>query len=364
MAVQSRSLVSWSSSREMRNFLAISSVTLFGLLGLLVFLLPLGYMFATAFKTIPQIQDPNTRIMPSSPVTYNYEGKDYPLYKVPTETGTHEWALVKKLRKTDGQGNAVYESTFVDPAHLDAGLIKTDLNWFTLTPVYHLDPTLDNFPASWEQINLGVLFRNTLFIAIAGTVGTLLSSICVAYGFARFRIPGINTLFIVLIATIILPIQITLIPQYIFFRAIGWGSTWWPLIVPHFFANAYNVFLLRQYFKGIPRDLDEAATIDGASPWQTLLYVIIPQSVPAITAVGLFHFFWSWNDFFAPLIYLQGRPDLYTISIGMTQFNNIFTVQPGYAMAAALMAIALPVAMFFFAQRAFMQGIVITGVEK
>jgi multiple sugar transport system permease protein len=96
----------------------------------------------------------------------------------------------------------------------------------------------------------------------------------------------------------------------------------------------------------------------------TLLYVILPQSIPALTAVGLFHFFWSWNDFFAPLIYLQGNPDLYTISIGMTQFNNIFRVQPGYAMAAAMMAIALPVVIFFMAQRVFMQGIVITGVEK
>jgi multiple sugar transport system permease protein len=122
--------------------------------------------------------------------------------------------------------------------------------------------------------------------------------------------------------------------------------------------------LLRQYFRSIPRDLDEAAMIDGASPLRTLISVIIPQSLPAITAVGLFHFFFAWNDFFEPLVYLQGHEDLYTISIGMTQFANIFNTQPGLATAASMMALALPVVMFFLAQRAFMQGIVITGVER
>jgi multiple sugar transport system permease protein len=139
---------------------------------------------------------------------------------------------------------------------------------------------------------------------------------------------------------------------------------WLPLIVPHFFANAYNVFLLRQYFRGIPKDLDEAAMIDGASPIQILLKVILPQSWPVILAVSMFHFFWSWNDFFTPLVYLQGNEAMYTIPIGLTQFNNIYGVQPGLAMSAAMMAIALPVVIFFLAQRVFMQGIVITGVEK
>lgn len=353
---------SWLQARQTRRFVKYAVVTSIGLMIMLAFLLPLAYMFTTAFKTNVQLQ--NLTILPTTQESYNYQGQDYPIYEVPTDTGTHQWALVKKLRTKNAQGEAVYESTFIDPANPQAGPIKTSLNWFLLQPAYRVDPTTSNFPQAWDQINLGRLLQNTFIIAIAGTIGTLLSSICVAYGFARFRIPGINVMFVVLVATIILPTQITLIPQYIFFRAIGWGGTWWPLIIPHFFANAYNVFLLRQYFKGIPRELDEAATIDGATPLQILLHVIVPQSIPAITAVGLFHFFWAWNDFFAPLIYLQGREDLYTISIGMTQFNNIFTVQPGFAMAAAMMTITLPVIIFFFAQRAFMQGIVITGVEK
>ena len=345
----------WSTRRRMRHFTATASVTLFALAVLLVFLAPLAYMSLTALKTQKQVQDPNSQFLPGSPTTYGYQGKDYPLLKVPTEAGIREWALFKPGREA---------SDFIDPARPEVGPIHWEGRWRVLEPAYRLDPTLENFPASWNQIRLDRLFRNTIVIATLGTVGTLLSSIAVAYGFSRFRIPGISVLFIILIATIILPRQVTLIPTYIFFRAIGWGGTWWPLIIPHFFANAYNVFLLRQYFRSIPRDLDEAAMIDGASPFRTLISVIIPQSIPAITAVGLFHFFFAWNDFFEPLVYLQGREDLYTISIGMTQFANIFNTQPGLATAASMMALALPVLMFFLAQRAFMQGIVITGVER
>jgi len=343
------------SKRQQRELLRYLSVTLVGIVAVVIFLMPLGYTLVTAFKTMQQILDPFSAFLPRSPVTYTYEGQEYPLYKVPTEHGIKELALVEKYRD---------ESYFVDPANPEAGLIHWIGVWRRLEPVYRFNPTLENFPQAWAQVNLGLLFRNSFIIAFVGMVGTLISSILVAYGFARFRFRGRDTLFIILMATIILPTQITLIPRYIFFRGIGWGGTWWPLIIPHFFANAYNVFLLRQYFRGIPRDLDEAATIDGASPLRILTDVIIPQSTPAITAVGLFHFFWSWNDFFEPLVFLQGQPHLYTIPIGLTQFNNIFQIQPGLAMAAALMAMALPVVVFFLAQRVFMQGIVITGVEK
>ena len=125
-----------------------------------------------------------------------------------------------------------------------------------------------------------------------------------AYGFARFRFPGRNILFGLLIATIFLPAAVTLIPTYTLFARLGWVGTWLPLLVPTFFANAYDVFLMRQYFLTLPRDLDEAASIDGASPLRILRSVILPQSVPLIVAVAVFHLVYSWNDFFAPLIYL------------------------------------------------------------
>jgi multiple sugar transport system permease protein len=171
-------------------------------------------------------------------------------------------------------------------------------------------------------------------------------------------------LFIVLISTIILPIQVTIIPLFTFFTRIGWIGTWLPLLVPAFFANAYDVFLLRQYFMTIPRELDEAAMIDGASPFRVLRSVIIPQARPAIAAVTLFHFFYVWNDYFTPLIYLSGHEDLYPISVGLGKLVGTFARAPSLAMASAVMALALPVIIFFFAQRQFMQGVVITGVEK
>jgi multiple sugar transport system permease protein len=349
---------SWTPRRQMRNFTAGATVTLFGFLILIVFLMPIGYMGITAFKSQSQVLDPNSMLMPVSPDLYSYAGQDYQLYQVPMPDGTIKiMALVDKQREQSG---------FIDPRNPSIGEITWIGRWRTLQPSQHFDPTYTNFTDAWNAINMGILFRNSFIIAILGTLGTLLSSICVAYGFARFRIPYGNAIFMVLIATIILPSQVTLIPTYTFFRAIGWSGSlaWLPLIVPHFFANAYNVFLLRQYFRVIPKDMDEAAMMDGASPIQVLLRVIIPQSWPVILAVGLFHFFWSWNDFFTPLVYLQGNESMYTIPIGLTQFNNIYSVQPGLAMSAAIMAIALPVVIFFLAQRVFMQGIVITGVEN
>lgn len=341
--------------RSYRRLISVGGITLLGLFVVMIYLAPLGYMSLTAFKTIEQVRDINSQLLPASPVTFTYEGKEYPLLEVPTEEGVRTLALFKPGRE---------ESDYIDPENPQAGTIHVVGRWRTFKPEYKFDPIFTNFAASWDQIRMDRLFRNTIFIAIVSTIGTLVSSIVVAYGFARFRVPGVTVLFLILISTIILPRQVTLIPTYVFFRMIGWGGTWWPLIIPHFFANAYNVFLLRQYFRGIPREMDEAAVLDGASPLQTLWYVIIPQSIPAIIAVGLFHFFFAWNDFFEPLVYLQGREDLYTLSIGMTQFTNIFAVQPGLAMSAAMMAIALPLVIFFLAQRVFMQGIVITGVEK
>jgi len=192
----------------------------------------------------------------------------------------------------------------------------------------------------------------------------VLSSVLVAYGLARFRFPFRNAIFVILLATIMLPFQVTLLPQYVIFTWLGWNGTWLPLIIPHCFANAYNVFLLRQYFMSIPRELDEAAMIDGAGPFRVLRSIIVPQSIAAITAVALFHFFFAWNDFFVPLLYLASKPERQTLSIGIQQYNALYASQPTLIQASALLTMAVPVIVFFLAQRAFMRTVVITGVEK
>lgn len=344
-------------SMQLRKFAAKALVTLFTLIIAIAFLMPFGNMALTAVKSQDQIAaNANGPILPMEPEVFNYNGKDYPVYKVPMEDGSvRELALVKKGRET---------SSFVDPANANADQIEWQGAWRTLEQVTTLQPHYENFQIAWDTINFPMLFRNTLIVAITGMIGTLLSSICVAYAFARFPIPGKNIFFLILIGTIILPSQVTLIPTYVFFAKIGWVGTWLPLIVPHFFANAYNVFLLRQFFMTLPRELDEAAMIDGAGPFQILTRVIIPQSWPAILSVAVFHFVFAWNDYFSPLIYLIGKPDLQVISVGVQVFNFVYGPKPQLIQATSLMALILPLVIFFFAQRVFMRGVVITGVEK
>ena len=341
--------------RLLRGLPSTAGITLLGLAVMILFLMPLGYMLATAFKSEAQATIQNAPLWPATAATYNYQGKEYPLYNVPTDQGTRLLALVNPYRE---------DSDMVDPANPAAGIFNVTGRWRVWEPVYAFAPTLENFSKAWDQVNFGLLFRNTFIIAIISTIGDLISCILVAYGFARFRIPGKNILFLIVMATIMLPHQATIIPLFIIFNKLGWVGTWLPLLAPAFFANAYDVFLLRQYLMTIPREMDEAAMIDGASPLRTLISVIVPQAIPAITAVTLFHFFFVWNDYFGPLVYLVGKENLWPISVGIGAFVTTYSTHPGLSAATAALTLVLPALMFFFAQRQFMQGVVITGVEK
>lgn len=344
-------------SKQLRRFTLVALLLLFTIMLLTAFLLPFGNMVIISLKSYTDLSSTaNGPILPVTNQMFTYEGTAYPLYNVPLPDGTtKQLALVKPTRTV---------SQFIDPANVSAGLIPWTGNWRGLDTVYVLAPEWQNYPTAWNDINFPLIFRNTLVIAMVGMVGTLLSSICVAYAFARFPIPGKNILFLILIGTIILPTQVTLIPTYVVFSKLGWANTWLPLIIPHFFANAYNVFLLRQFFLTLPKALDEAAMMDGANPLQILIRVIIPQAWPAIVTVGLFHFVFAWNDYFNPLVYLAGQPDLQPISVAVQQFNYQYGPHPELVQATSLMALIVPVVLFFFAQRVFMRGIVITGVEK
>jgi multiple sugar transport system permease protein len=342
-------------ARGMRRFLGKASITLVAVLLLSAFLLPLLSMVTLSLEQAGQRTTAGAPFYPAAPATGTYQGESYDIYAVPIDGTTRNLMLVTKGRT---------ESTFIDPSDASQTPIVWQGAWRTLQQTWTFSPNLDNFTTVWSQLNFPRLLFNTAMVSVLSTIGAVLSSALVAYGFARFRFPGKNILFVILIATIILPFQVTLIPTYAVFTKLGWTGTWLPLIVPHFFANAFNVFLLRQYFLSIPRDLDEAATIDGAGPFRILRSVILPLSVPAITAVSLFHFFYSWNDFFLPLLYLSGKPDLQTLPIAIQQYNALYVSQPTLIQASALMTMAVPVIVFFLAQRAFMRGVVVTGVEK
>lgn len=310
------------------------------------------------------------------PVLFTYRGKkipevvlqpgtDYPLYEVPDpDGGMQRWAMVK-------EGVGAVETYFIDPDNLDAGILawseqpSADQQRPNANPVKRFDAQWQNFEEAWDGVNFPRHMYNTFMIAVFGVIGTVISCILVAYAFTRFPIPFKGVLFMVLMSTIILPKQVTLVPTYfVFSQVLGWTGTWLPLIVPHFFANAYNVLLLRQYFRTLPMELDEAAMIDGAGPFRILISVIIPQSWPAIVAVSLFHFVFAWNDYFEPLIYTLGNPKITPISVAIQRFNFVYDQQPHLIQATALMALVPPVVLFFLAQRVFMRGVVMTGVDK
>lgn len=342
-------------NRSLRRLTGRAAATLLALVVLSGFLMPLVYMGLTALKDQQQITDAAAPVYPVTAQTFEYEGETYPLLHVPLDGGLRPLAIIRKGRE---------ESDFVDPANPEAGVMTWQGRWRTLEPVYVVDPKISNFGQVWDEIDFPRLLRNTAFIAITSTVGAVASAVVVAYGFSRFRFRFRSGLFLVLLATIMLSHQATLVPSYIIFSKIGWAGTWLPLIVPHFFANAYNVFLLRQYFMSIPRDLDEAAMIDGASPFRVLRSVIVPQAIPAIVAVALFHFFYSWNEFLLALVYVGGKPELWPLTLGVQQFAALYVTRVPLVQASAIMTIAVPVVVFFLAQRAFMRGVVITGVEK
>ncbi|MFZ4813274.1 MAG: carbohydrate ABC transporter permease [Phototrophicaceae bacterium] len=337
--------------------LALSiSITLGALIILILYVMPLIFGIVTSLKTQAQAAEPNAPIIPMEIITFDYQGETLEVFAVPFADGTRELALLQPRRSA---------SLFVDPANPQAEPIEWEGNWRQLDPVREVNIKWGNYQEAWETINFLRLLANTLGYALITMIGTVVASSMVAYGFARFRFPGKDVLFVVLLATIILPPAVTLVPTYAFFvNVLGWGGTWLPLIVPQMFGNAYNVFLLRQYFLTIPREMEEAATIDGAGPIQTFLQVILPQAKPALTAVALFHFFFAWNDFFGPLIYLAGNAEANPISVGLTYFNALYQTRNELVLAAAVISVILPLFLFFIAQRFFIQGIVITGVDK
>lgn len=241
--------------------------------------------------------------------------------------------------------------------------LKNDTEIFVFPPVWiPTDALWSNYPEALAYMNFGRLLRNTLVVALLNTIGTIFSSAFVAYGFSRFRFKGSNLLFGVLLATMMLPFQVTMIPLFLIFQRIGWLNTFYPLVVPAFFANPFFVFLLRQFFLTLPRELDDAARVDGANPLQIWWRIMLPLAYPALATVTVFSFLGSWNEFIMPLIYLTDQK-LYTLSLGLSVFKSSFTTRWGYLMAASVTMTLPPLLLFFATQRFFVRGIALTGIK-
>jgi multiple sugar transport system permease protein len=220
-----------------------------------------------------------------------------------------------------------------------------------------------NFADVFERIPLLKYTFNTATIATLATVGVVLSCIPVAYALSRMKWKGRDATFVVVLSTLMLPVQVTIVPLYILFVRFGWIGTMRPLIIPLFFGDAFTIFLLRQFFLTIPKELSDAARVDGASEFQIMTRVIVPLAKPAIAAVALFQFLYSWNDFFSPLLYLIQNPDAWTLSIGLSEFKGQFHVEWNMIMAASVLFVLPVIVLFFLAQRAFIEGVTLTGTK-
>jgi len=255
-------------------------------------------------------------------------------------------------------------------------LLLTPLGWlvstalkgqqqiFTYPPEWIPAPALwSNFRESTTVYPFGRYATNTLIIAGLNIAGVLLTASMAAYAFARLRFPGRDLIFMTLLSTLMLPFTVLMIPRYIQFRELGWLDSWKPLIVPNWFGGSvFFIFLLRQFFRTIPRDLSDAAKLDGASEFRIYWQIVLPLSKPALAVVAVFVFLDTWNDFLGPLIYINSQ-EKYTVSLGLSQFLGNYTTQYAFLMAASTMMILPTILVFILAQRFFVHGVVLTGVK-
>jgi ABC-type glycerol-3-phosphate transport system permease component len=234
---------------------------------------------------------------------------------------------------------------------------------FQIPPAWVPSPLAwENFAQVFREVPFARFLTNSVVLVIWNVVGQVISCTLIAYGFARLRFPGRDTLFLILLATLMVPRQVTLVPQFILFAKLGWVNTYLPLILPAFTGSPFLIFLLRQYMMTIPLDLDAAATIDGASRLQILRHVIVPISGPALILVAVFTFTDVWNDFMGPLIYLND-PEKFTVSLGLSFFQGARETSWNLLMAGSLMSMVPPMILFFLAQKRLLGGLAAAGIK-
>jgi len=219
-----------------------------------------------------------------------------------------------------------------------------------------------NYPDALKTVPFSLYLQNTLLLCALNVIGAVFSSAVVAYGFARVRFKGREPLFMLLLATMALPGQVTMIPNFALFMKLGWYGTFLPLIVPAFFGSPFFIFLMRQFFMSLPEELAEAARIEGAGEWDIFWRIVMPLSKPVLATCALFQFLGTWNDFFGPLLYLND-PSRYTLAYGLQQFMSSYGGKYAQLMAATTLFTLPIILLFFLAQKTFIQGIATTGTK-
>ena len=241
--------------------------------------------------------------------------------------------------------------------------LKIDAQIHQWPPAWIPNPiTFDNYPKGLTFIDFPRMLSNTLTVALLTVVGTVCSCSLVAYSLTAMKWKGRDLLFYILLGTMMLPGQVTMIPLFVLYAKLGWVDTFAPLTVPHFFGSAFSIFLMRQFFLGIPRDLSEAARIDGCSPWGVYQRIIMPLSKPVVATVALFSFLGAWNDYMGPLIYLANKNN-FTLSLGLATFSSQNSSLPGQLMAVSTVMTIPILVLFFLTQRTFIQGMTTSGIK-
>lgn len=242
--------------------------------------------------------------------------------------------------------------------------LKRPAELFIFPPLWVPEqPQVDNYLEVFRQVPFGLWYFNSIVVVVLSTVGVLITATLVAYSFARFRWPGRNLLFAITLGTMMLPSEVVLIPRYILFKNLSWLNTTLPLWVPAWFGgSAFIIFLMRQFILSLPRDFDEAATIDGANPWQIFIRVHLPMAKPALATLGVFTFMTTWGAVLEPTIYLTS-PENFTLPIGVMSLQGQYVGNDNLVTAAALMSLVPVLLVFLVAQRYFVRGVMSSGVK-
>jgi multiple sugar transport system permease protein len=240
--------------------------------------------------------------------------------------------------------------------------LKQSQDVFTYPPSFFPTSFLwQNYPAGWTILPFNTFLINSLIVTLSNVAGNLISCSLVAFGFARLRARGRSILFLLLLATLMIPREVTIVPRFLLFSELGLVNTLWPLILPAWFGYAFFIFLLRQFFMSIPHELDDAARIDGASTLRILTDVILPLSGPALATVAIFSFIGNWSNLLDPLIYLRSQ-ELYTLALGLNLFRGQNFTAFNLLMAVSILTLIPVLVMFFLSQRLFVQGVTLTGM--
>jgi len=329
------------------------------LTGSAIFLIPFAWLVVTSVKEEKEMSKFPPVWIPTQQVKQVIDGSERGLAHIPYKGQPVTVAVMKEFDTGQRQVRIVTPANLAGTEFLCK---KSELD-----EIRKVAPVWKNYPDALKflppETNHGMTFLgNTLQVTVLSIIGTLLGSSMVAFGFARLKFPGRDALFVVLLATMMLPQAVTMMPVFLIFRWLGWVDTLKPLWVPAFFGSAFNIFLLRQFFLGIPTELEDAAKIDGCSYLGIFWRIMLPQIKPALAALTIMAFMGAWNDFRNPLIYISS-PEKETLAYALQLYQTSHGGEPGLMMAASTLVMLPVLALFFFTQRYFIQGITLTGIK-